>query len=112
MAQVCAFCSPNLPDTGDLIRQRRGVQDHALAIKNESRFYRDKQGIKGLAVPFPCTPNPRRSSFASLRRLFAFSGTRFGFPLESAFTFTGIPNIASCWNSAVLCEISVLFFHS
>jgi hypothetical protein len=32
------------------------------------------------------------ASVASLRRLFAFSGTPFGFPLESAFTFTGIPN--------------------
>jgi len=29
---------------------------------------------------------------ASLRRLFAFPGTPFGFPLESAFTFTGIPS--------------------
>jgi hypothetical protein len=32
------------------------------------------------------------ASVASLRRLFAFSGTPFGFPLESPFTFTGIPN--------------------
>ena len=33
-------------------------------------FYREKQGIKGLAAPFPCTPNPRRpSSSASLRTL-------------------------------------------
>jgi hypothetical protein len=87
--------------------------------ENESCFYRDKQGIKGLAAPFPCTPNPRRSSsaslrnhpaehpsltkpntsmhnqsasVASLRRLFAFIGTPFGFPLESPFTFTGIPS--------------------
>jgi hypothetical protein len=57
---------------------------------NESCFYRDKQGIKGLAAPFPCTPNPRRNPSASLRGLFAFSGTLFGFPLESPFTFTGI----------------------
>jgi hypothetical protein len=32
------------------------------------------------------------ASVASLRRLFAFTGTPFGFPPESAFTFTGIPN--------------------
>src|ERR1700756_3047006 len=31
------------------------------------------------------------ASVASLRRLFAFPGKPFGFPLESAFTFTGIP---------------------
>jgi len=31
------------------------------------------------------------ASVALLRRLFALSGTLFGFPLESAFTFTGIP---------------------
>ena len=32
------------------------------------------------------------ASVASLRQLFAFSGTQFGFPLESPFTFTGIPS--------------------
>jgi hypothetical protein len=32
------------------------------------------------------------ASVASLRRLFAFTGTPFGFPLESPFTFTGIPS--------------------
>jgi hypothetical protein len=37
--------------------------------KNESRFYRDKQGIKGLAAPFPCTPNPHRNSSASRRTI-------------------------------------------
>ena len=35
--------------------------------KMGSCFYRDKQGIKGLAAPFPRTPNPRRSSSTSLR---------------------------------------------
>jgi hypothetical protein len=34
----------------------------------------------------------QHASVASLRRLFAFTGTPFGFPLESPFTFTGIPN--------------------
>jgi len=34
----------------------------------------------------------RHASVASLRRLFAFTGTPFGFPLESPFTFTGIPS--------------------
>jgi len=33
------------------------------------------------------------ASVASLRRLFAFGGTPFGFPLESPFTFTGIPTL-------------------
>jgi len=33
------------------------------------------------------------ASVASLRWLFAFTGTPFGFPLESPFTFTGIPNL-------------------
>lgn len=33
------------------------------------------------------------ASVASLRRLFAFPGTPFGFPLESPFTFTGIPTV-------------------
>ena len=47
-AQACAVYSPNLPDTGDLIRQH-GVQDQALAIKSEPCFYRDKQGIKALS---------------------------------------------------------------
>jgi hypothetical protein len=31
------------------------------------------------------------ASVASLRRLFAFTGTPFGFPLESPFTFTESP---------------------
>jgi len=31
----------------------------------------------------------------SLRRLFAFTGAPFGFPLESPFTFTGIPDLKS-----------------
>jgi len=30
--------------------------------RHESCFYKDKQGIKGLAAPFPCTPNPRKPS--------------------------------------------------
>jgi hypothetical protein len=30
-------------------------------------FYIRKQGLKGLAAPFPCTPNPRPSSSAPLR---------------------------------------------
>ena len=95
------------------------MQDQVFAVKNELCFYRDKQGIKGLAAPFPCTPNPAEApplrsgttlipsdgpltnpntfrhnqlaSVASLRRLFAFTGMPFGFPLESPFTFTGIP---------------------
>jgi hypothetical protein len=29
-----------------------------------------KQGQRGCAAPFPCTPNPRRSSFAPLRETF------------------------------------------
>jgi hypothetical protein len=33
------------------------------------------------------------ASVASLRRLLAFTGTLFGFPLESPFTFTGIPSV-------------------
>jgi hypothetical protein len=33
------------------------------------------------------------ASVASLRRLFAFPGTRFGFRLESLFTFTGTPTL-------------------
>ena len=81
-------------------------------------FDRDKQGIKGLPPLFPAPqipaeappvrygtnlrstqltkPNSSRhnqqASVASLRRLFAFTGTPFGFPLESPFTFAGIPN--------------------
>jgi hypothetical protein len=37
--------------------------------KNKKRnlFDKAKQGIKGLAAPFPCTPNPRPGSSASLR---------------------------------------------
>ena len=35
------------------------------------------------------------ASVASLRRLFAFTGTPFGFPPESPLTFTGIPRILS-----------------
>jgi hypothetical protein len=84
---------------------------------NESCFYKDA-GNKGAA---PLSPAPQipaeassaslrttftpaldltkpntilhnhRASVASLRRLFAFTGTPFGFPLESPFTFTGIP---------------------
>jgi hypothetical protein len=34
------------------------------------------------------------ASVASLRRLFAFTGMPFGFPLESPFTFTGIPTFS------------------
>src|SRR5580658_7291293 len=34
---------------------------------NELFLYTAKQGIKGLAAPLPCTPNPRRSSSVSLR---------------------------------------------
>src|SRR5215472_3995677 len=30
-------------------------------------FYIEEAGLKGLAAPFPCTPNPRRSSSPSLR---------------------------------------------
>ena len=68
---VCAIFRRSLAqllDTGDLIRQH-DVQDQALAIKNEWCFDRDKQGIKGLAAPFRCTPNPCRSSSASLRTI-------------------------------------------
>jgi hypothetical protein len=32
------------------------------------------------------------ASVASLRRVFAFPGMPFGFPLESTFTFTGTRN--------------------
>jgi hypothetical protein len=35
------------------------------------------------------------ASVASLRLLFTFAGMPFGFPLESAFTFTGIPKQSS-----------------
>jgi hypothetical protein len=80
----------HLPDSGDLIRQH-DVHNRALAIKNESCFYREKQGIKGSA------------SVVSLRQRFAFTGTPFGFPLESAFTFTGIPSAFSFfWSSLAM----------
>ena len=55
------------------------MQGQVLATTNESCFYREKQGIKALAAPFPCTPNPRRSSSASLRgnlRAFGWSLTK------------------------------------
>jgi hypothetical protein len=52
------------------------MQGQVLAITNESCFYRDKQGIKGLAAPFSCTPNPRRSSSASLWETFVPSDGR------------------------------------
>ena len=95
-----------------------------LAITNESCFYRAKQGIKGLpplspAPQIPAQAPPLRSgqttlrgaeldeaehfldnhlaSVASLRRLFAFTGTPFGFPLESPLTFTGIPKFCSAF---------------
>jgi hypothetical protein len=53
----------------------------------------------GKTAPFGCCPLTKPNAFrhnqpasvASLRRLFAFPGTPFGFPLESPFTFTGIP---------------------
>ena len=32
-------------------------------------FYSEEAGAKGLAAPFPCTPNPRRTSSASLRTI-------------------------------------------
>ena len=81
-------------------------------------FYIEEAGDKGAApAPFPCTPNPCRSSSASLRTISVDEaehfrhnhhaqrrfgptavqlrpGTPFGFPLESAFTFTGILSMA------------------
>src|SRR5208337_82028 len=32
-------------------------------------FYKEEAGAKGLAAPFPCTPNPHRNSSASLRTI-------------------------------------------
>jgi len=84
-------------------------------------FYNKEAGDEGAAASFPCTSNPRRSSSASLRNhsrnsqldeadtyrhdqhasvaslrcLFGFNGTPFGFPLELPFTCTGIPRIGS-----------------
>ena len=43
----------------------------------------------------------RNASVASLRWLFAFTGTPFGFPLGSPFTFTGIPT-----NTVELCNLA------
>ena len=84
-----------------------------------SRSLQRQAGDKGAGRPFPLHPksppkllrfapdNPQTrvlrltkpntildnhpASVASLRQLFAFTGTPFGFPLESSFAFTGIP---------------------
>jgi hypothetical protein len=47
------------------------------------------------------------ASVASLRRLFAFTGTPFGFPLELPFTFTGIPRLKPLRLFSTLLAISV-----
>jgi hypothetical protein len=44
----------------------------------------------------------QHASVASLRRLFAFTGTPFGFSLESPFTFTGIPTAVTSHVLSVL----------
>jgi len=45
------------------------MEGQVFSTRNESCFYRDKQGIKGHAS-FPCTPNPRRTDpSAPLRTL-------------------------------------------
>lgn len=53
-----------LPDSSDLIRQH-GMPGQGLPITNESCFYRDKQGIKGLAAPL-CRRPPSTTEMRSL----------------------------------------------
>jgi hypothetical protein len=106
-----------MPDTGDLIRQH-SKQDQALTIQNESCLYRDKQGIKGLpplspapqipaeAPPLRSGTNLRSTQHDEAKHFYAQStrqrrcaptavrlhGNTVRFPLESPFTFTGIPS--------------------